>query len=171
MLALSGSMSLQPDTTVNLYVTGNVYIKNDITYATYTLGHAPRFNLYVTGNIYVDPLVKELHGVYVAQTDATGNGGNLNTCATVSGTTVTTVQPYATCKQTALTVEGAVATGGKLQLTRTLGNLVSVAPFGGQPAVPNVPAETFRYSPELWLSAAGNATLDTQAYASLPPVL
>jgi hypothetical protein len=170
LLTLSGPANLQPGTTVNLYVNGNVYIKSDILYASYPFGYAPRFNLYVAGNIYIDPAVQELHGVYVAQTSG-GAGGNIDTCATVSGGVVTTVQSYATCKQKPLQVVGSVAAQGKLQLTRTLGNIVPVAAFGGQPAAAAVPAETFQYSPELWMSAKSNTTLDTQAYTSLPPVL
>ena len=163
LLTLSGGMTLQPDTTVNLYVKGNVYIKDDITYAAYTLGHAPRFNLYVSGNIYVDPNVAELHGVYVAQTGAPGSG-NIDTCAAVAGGTVTTSLPYGRCKKD-LTVDGSVLAEGKLIFTRTFGNVVPA------PGAPAAPAETFRYGPELWLSASGKVTLDTQAYTSLPPVL
>ncbi len=169
MLTLSGTMVLQPDTTVNLYVKGNVYIQDKITYGSYTLGHAPRFNLYVKGNVYIDPNVSELHGVYVAQTGA-ANTGSIDTCAKVIGGAVVTTQSYGNCKAP-LAVIGSVAAQGKLQLTRTIGNIVPVPAFGGQPAVPNVPSETFRYSPELWVSAPGNTTLDTQAYTSLPPVL
>jgi hypothetical protein len=60
---------------------------------------------------------------------------------------------------------------GNLILKRTLGNVVAVPAFGGQPAVPYTPAESFRYSPELWLSAPAGGYMQTQAYASLPPVL
>ena len=162
LLTLSGSAALAPDTTVSLYVQGDVYLKDDITYAAYTLGHAPRFNLYVSGNIYVDPDVAELHGVYVAQTDAPGSG-NIDTCAAVAGGTVTTSLPYGRCKKD-LTVDGSMMAQGKLALTRTLGNVVAA------PSAPDAPAETFRYGPELWL-VTGNGSLDTQAYTSLPPVL
>jgi hypothetical protein len=162
LLTLSGSAALAPDTTVNLYVQGNVYLKNDITYAAYTLGHAPRFNLYVSGNIYIDPDVAELHGVYVAQTGAPGSG-DIDTCAAVAGSTITKSLPYGRCKKD-LTVDGSVLAEGKLILTRTFGNVVPA------PGAPAAPAETFRYGPELWL-VTGNGSLDTQAYTSLPPVL
>jgi len=163
MLTLSGGMTLQPDTTVNLYVKGNVYIKDDITYASYTLGHTPRFNLYVSGNIYIDPNVSELHGLYVAQTGAPGSG-DIDTCAAVAGSTITKSLPYGRCKKD-LAVDGSVMAQGKLILTRTFGNLVAV------PGAPGTPAESFTYGPELWLTGKGNGSLDTQAYTSLPPVL
>jgi hypothetical protein len=162
LLTLSNGPALAPDTTVNLYVKGDVYINSDITYANYTLGHAPRFNLYVSGNIYIDRNVGELHGVYVAQVGASGSG-NIDTCVKLSGATVVTSLPYGECKKD-LTVVGSVISEGKLQLTRTFGNIVAA------PGAPAAPAESFRYSPELWLTS-GNASLDTQAYTSLPPVL
>jgi hypothetical protein len=160
-LTLSGG-SLAPDTTVNLYVKGDVYITQDITYGAYTLGHVPRFNLYVAGNIYIDKGVQELHGVYVAQKNG-ATGGDIDTCVTMPGGTLTLSHPYGECK-TALNVYGSMMSEGKLILERTEGNLVAV------PSAPAVPAESFRYGPELWLSNQG-ATLQTQAYASLPPVL
>jgi hypothetical protein len=164
LLTLSGAANLQPDTTVDLYVKGDVYIKDDITYAAYTLGHAPRFNLFVKGNIYIDPNVGELHGLYVTQVGAAGSG-NINTCAKVNGVgTITTSLPYGECKKD-LTVAGSVLSEGKLILTRTFGNLVAV------PGAAGAPAESFRYGPELWLAGKSNGSLDTQAYASLPPVL
>jgi hypothetical protein len=163
MLTLSNGPALAPDTTVNLYVKGDVYIKDDITYAGYTIGHAPRFNLYVSGNIYIDRNVAELHGVYVAQIGAAGSG-NIDTCASVSGGgTVVTSLTYGDC-ETDLTVDGSVMSQGKLILTRTLGNVIAA------PSAPAAPAETFHYSPELWLVQT-NGALDTQAYTSLPPVL
>ena len=161
-LGNGGTLSLPAGRTVNLYVYGNVFIKHDVTYAPYALGQAPRFNLYVAGNMYIDPGVAELHGVYVAQTGA-ANTGNIDTCATMPAGVLTLSQSYGNCKFP-LAVVGSVMSQGKLQLTRTLGNVVAA------PGAPAAPAEAFRYSPELWLTP-GSSSLDTQAYTSLPPVL
>jgi hypothetical protein len=118
--------------------------------------------LYVSGNIYIDKDVQELHGVFVAQKNG-ASGGDINTCTTLNGGSVTLIHQYAECSKQ-LNVYGSMMAEGTLSLARTDGNLVGV------PGTPAEPAESFRYGPELWLSSDG-ATLDTQAYASLPPVL
>ncbi|HSX31587.1 MAG TPA: hypothetical protein VLE99_06755 [Candidatus Saccharimonadales bacterium] len=147
--------------TVTLYVEGNVYIESNILYGAYTLATVPRFNLYVSGDIYIDPNVTELHGMYIAQASSTlGLNGNITTCA---DSAVATTEPYATCTKKLLVV-GAVAAEGELRLARTHGNLVAVG------ATPAEPAETFQYSPELWLSSPPSSSSNIKAYTSLPPV-
>jgi len=157
--------------TITLYVKGNVYIGSNILYGSYSLTNVPRFNLYVQGNIFIDPNVTELHGVYVAQKDPANaaNTGNITTCAeSVNATT----EPYSKCAKYGLKVVGAVVSEGKLILSRTRGNLSSLsdaaAPGG---VVPNTPAETFQYSPELWLNTSSVGNADLKAYTSLPPIL
>jgi len=162
-LASSGVMTVPAGYTINLYVHGNVAIEHNLVYGSYNLGNVPRFNLYVEGNIYVAPSVTELHGVYVAQGSAAGSG-IFNSCATVSGATVTTTQSYGSCNKQ-LRVVGAVAAEGALQLTRTYGSVTAAA------GVPAAPAEIFQSGPELWLTGSQNNTFDVKTYSSLPPVL
>jgi hypothetical protein len=150
--------------TISIYVSGDVYIKNNIVYAPYSLTNVPRLNLYVSGNIFIDPKVTQLHGVYVAQKSSSSTGGDIDTCAT-STTAIT--QPVATCS-TQLTVVGAMEAEDQLSLTRTYGNVTAVPASG----IPAAPAETFQYSPELWLNVpSGSNQFDIKAYTSLPPVL
>jgi hypothetical protein len=160
--AAGADMTIPQGYTFNLYVYGNVYIKNNVKYGAYALTTVPRFNLYVDGNIYIDPAVTELHGVYMAQ-KSTSLPGNITTCAdSVSATT----EPYSACTNKLLVV-GAMAAQGQLRLTRTHGNLVAVPAA----SVAAEPAETFQYSPEMWLNAPPLTGLRVKAYTSLPPVL
>jgi hypothetical protein len=56
----------------------------------------------------------------------------------------------------------------QLAMTRTYGNVLAVPAAG----IPAAPAETFQYSPELWMNVpAGSNQFDSKAYTSLPPVL
>jgi len=162
---LHGAITIPAGRTITLYVKGNVSIESNIMYAGYGLTNVPRFNLYVQGNIFIDPKVTELHGVYIAQKSTTSATlkGDINTCAE---TITTTIEPYNTCTSKLLVV-GAMAAEGQLQLMRTHGNLVGVPAAG----VAAEPAETFQYSPELWLNAPPLTQLNPKAYTSLPPVL
>ncbi len=158
------TMTIPAGDTISIYVSGDVYIKNNIVYAPYSLTNVPRLNLYVSGNIFIDPKVTQLHGVYVAQKSSSSTGGDIDTCAT-STTSIT--QPVATCS-TQLTVVGAMEAEDQLALTRTYGNVTAVPASG----IPAAPAETFQYSPELWLNVpSGSNKFDIKAYTSLPPVL
>lgn len=150
--------------TVNLYVKGDVYIKQNVVYGAYSLTTVPRFNLYVSGNIYIDPAVTQLHGVYIAQESSANNGGDIDTCATGAGGLT---QAFATCNKQ-LTVVGAMEAEGQLTLARTHGNVTAVPASG----IPAAPAEIFQYSPELWLNVpSGSNSFDIKSYTSLPPVL
>ncbi|HSX05769.1 MAG TPA: hypothetical protein VLF69_04840 [Candidatus Saccharimonadales bacterium] len=147
---------------ISIYVEGDVYINSDILYAAYaTIAQIPRLNLYVQGNIYIDNNISQLHGVYVAQEDATGNGGTITTCTTGAAAVP---QSYATCNHQ-LTFVGAVAAEGGLNMNRTYGSLIAA------PGIPAAPAEIFQYGPELWLNAPGSGSFEPQSYTGLPPVL
>jgi|GEM_PF-1991767 len=168
----TGGVQIPRDTVIKLKVNGDVYINGDINYDDGAGPmHYPRFTVVATGNIYVAPGVQTLHGLFVAQGDAPK--GVFATCATLSGGTVTETSDYDTCGDT-LTVYGAVA-ANKLNLERTAGTLSSTSG----------PAESFRYSPELWLATPeciaiptspqcnqpGAHGQKTDAIISLPPVL
>src|SRR5690606_4776520 len=73
---------------VTIYVNGNAYISNNITYQSTTygnIGQIPSFRLIVRGNIYVAPGVTELNGLYVAMSNGTPNSGKFYTCGQASG--------------------------------------------------------------------------------------
>lgn len=169
--AAGSTMQIHAGQTINLYVYGNVYIKNNILYDAYSLTDTktiPRFNLYVKGSIYIDPTVKELHGVYVAEQINPAKGGYIATCETGAGGAADT-QSYATCANplyNPLRIVGAVMAQRQIYMMRTYGNVVTA------PGIPAQPSEVFQYTPELWLNAPiSNTDLKLEAYSSLPPVL
>jgi hypothetical protein len=145
---------------ITIYATGYVYIKSNIKYNYSTIQDIPQFRLIVKGTIYIAPNVTDLHGIYIAQKYAyDGNtGGGIATCSTASGTHT---QDYSICGNP-LVFTGAVAAENVLWLDRTHGDIKDA---------PVEPAETFRYSPELWLNSSASSVLTYQAFAGLPPVL
>ncbi len=66
-----------------MYVEGNVIINGDITYGPTgaTIDSIPSFTLIVKGNIYISHNVKQLDGIYIAQsTTPAGANGEIHTC-------------------------------------------------------------------------------------------
>jgi len=159
---------------VTIIVNGDAYITGDIKYDTgYTtssVDQIPQLKLIVTGgNLYIANTVQELHGFYAAQ-PSSGTGGDINTCAirTSNGSSISISDAtyYSDCNHQ-LTIYGGVA-AAKLDLERTWGNLVTSG------AVQAQPAESFVFTPELWLGnlqgPSGGAE-PVQAFTSLPPNL
>jgi|GEM_PF-4998013 len=176
-------VSLSAGQIITIRVNGNVYINNDITYGAYDLQHVPRLNIYASGNIFIASGVHNMHGVYVAQHSSQSISGLFATCydtglfAGVFGVPVGTGNDpertrIAICN-TPLTVYGAV-TAEDIHLNRTYGNV-----YGGNGNASAAAAETFQYSPEVWLS--GNSDCSTtpggagcdqyDTISGLPPVL
>lgn len=142
--------------------TGNVYISDDVIYADNggwtTTEDIPRFKLLVTGNIYISGDVTELDGLYVAT-------GNIYTCATGNGAYSS---DYDTCHKP-LRVYGAFA-ARKINFLRTRGTLRDATPVDNYSS--SHIAETFIYTPELWLPIEPNTGgLKYDSILGLPPVL
>lgn len=154
----------------DLYITGNISYGGSGSYA--TVADIPSFKVFVRGSIFIAPGVTQLDGMYVAQpTTAASGDGNIYTCATNVGSPA--AHPYKaaplngslynTCK-TNLTVNGAFI-ANQVWLLRTAGT------------ISGSPAETFNFSPELWVSApydssvSGSTSRKYDAITSLPPVL
>jgi hypothetical protein len=146
---------------VDVYVDGNLYIKNNIIYNYSSLYTLPRLAFYVRGNIYIDPGVTELHGVFIAQKISGTTGGYIYTCE--PGVT-TAARSYNDCKKQ-LKVVGSMDAENGLRLQRTWGNLTAAS------GVPAEPAEIFQYSPEMWLAQTPGGDFNYQAYTNLNPVL
>lgn len=83
-----------------IYINGNVFIPNNITYHTSsitynasdgTVSNVPNLYVIASGNIYIGPNVTNLDGVYVAQSSCDWSnsnpctGGTINTCSDPSG--------------------------------------------------------------------------------------
>jgi len=156
----SGSINLggtlNPGLNVQLAVNGNVVVTGNVRYAaSYDLTNVPSLDVYAKGNISVDHSVGTMHGLYVAKL----------TFATCANATVETTA-FDTCNNP-LTIYGSVL-ANQIDFDRTFGSLNAGAG----------PAESIRYTPELWLpNTSGTATLDCspncnyESITSLPPVL
>lgn len=185
-----GDLILSTPTIVNngvraaLYVNGDVYINSNsnIQYArtSWILKDIPAFWIIAKGNIYIDASVSRLDGVYIAQKDNTGSRGKIYTCT--SGGSNFSIRTdglpdpgnisYINACNNNLTINGAfIAQTVKFQRTKGTLRDSSNADDINQGA----PAETFLYSPELWLidppiyGTKSNASYDS--ITGLPPIL
>jgi hypothetical protein len=149
------------------YITGNLYVDSNVrfngSYANASL--MPSFRVVVRGNIYIAPNVTQLDGAYIAQPrTASAADGNIYTCApTPFAPAGLDVSLHNACNN-ALVVNGSFS-ARQVWLLRSAGTVSS-----------GVAAETFNYTPEIWLSVTGsNPSLDGSAeydsITSLPPVL
>jgi len=171
---LGGGSIVNPNNRITVYVDGNVMINGNITYSgSWDTNSVPLFEMIVRGNIYIDNDVTQLDGVYVAQPNGSGVGGEIHTCSTTSNgfAALPLNSLYANCTRK-LTVNG-LFTARQIRLLRTIGTLglsnTSEASTSG-----NV-AETFNYGPAVWMSQPARqsqgSTPDYDAIISLPPVL
>lgn len=180
-LVLSGSTIAVKQNT-SLFVTGNVYISSNISYAGGWAGQAdvPSFVVVATGNIYIDPSVTNLDGLYVAKTNGS-NGGHIYTCANASGP-ISSGTVYSCNRQ--LVVHGSFV-AKNIHLLRALGTLKDDASHsngachnnGGIASNrPTCGAEVFDFSPEMYLSnpaiqPQGNGAVHYDSIITLPPIL
>jgi len=186
-----------------IYVEGkDVYINgNGITYSGASgwqnLTDIPSFMLVVKGgNIYIDQNVTQLDGIYVAQPDNSGTGGNINTCATAPGAAVPGSQIYGNACNKQLVVNGAFM-AKKIFLNRSFSSLrysqngenSFYSPVGhacgnanldvpaGVTSATDCAAEIFNFSPEMYLTQPnldpknGPTTGHYDYVTSLSPVL
>jgi hypothetical protein len=178
----NSSLGIDPATgkgnIVNLYVTGDVYILNNIIYSSSgswtSIDQIPSFNLHVEGNIYISPDVTELDGTYTAEPNSSSadGGGNIYTCAdTPDGqdfTSMPSSELWSDCKNQLLVYGSFQA--DKINLMRTFGSLRDEVPANGSVSAPNpsscsnqgiwapqeqgitCAAEVFEYSPEVYIT-------------------
>ena len=150
-----------------IYVDHDLRIGSNISYDRTTGGgwasvdDIPGLKVVVTGNISIAPGVSQLDGIYVAQPDSGGNGGNIYTCAdVVSGNPISN---HDTCKQTVLTVNGSFI-AKRVVLGRTAGT-----------AIQGQPAEVFNYLPEIWFTDWPDSDAQKgyryDSVSNLPPIL
>lgn len=170
----TGTVSISGNVTsgkkVVLYVTGNAYISGDITYpGSWTSDKIPLFELIVKGNIYIDPHVKQLDGVYIAEPNG-ASGGGIYTCATIAGPVGLDGNLYNTCN-TQLTING-LFSAAEVELMRSYGTLSQSV--SGENSGNTKGAEVFNYNPTLWIAqppAISNGSSLYDAITSLPPIL
>jgi hypothetical protein len=158
-----------------VYVQGNVYINNNITYnlsGWSSPSDIPYFKLIVVaGNIYIGSNVTQLDGLYVTEPSTSGQGGTIYTCASANNAPITPTSAgyYGTCKNQ-LTINGAFV-AAQVQFLRTYGTVGQSSTDNGTPSGSHA-AEVFNYTPELWLPRSGaNPNGDYSAITGLPPTL
>lgn len=165
-----------------IIVEGNVVIAENIKYNSgwsWSAGTPPPFfTLVVKGSIFIDQAVTQLDGLYVAQTDSSGGGGQIYTCT--NGNTIFNTLNNATCNNK-LTINGSFI-AQHVRLMRTNGTLRSAFLSGTETYFsgtnPNI-AEQFDYNPEILMAAptftnsssAATTPVRLDSLISLPPVL
>ncbi|HSW99828.1 MAG TPA: hypothetical protein VLH38_02205 [Patescibacteria group bacterium] len=158
-----------------VFVNGDVYINNDITYpgGGWSVNTVPLFELVVRGNIYVSSGVGRLDGIYIAQKDTGGARGAIYTCATGASILAPTAPNFYNLCNKKLTINGSF-TADQIHLLRTSGteaNGTTDNPTSGNSSA----AEQFNFNPSLWIAQPimTNAPTANQydAITSLPPVL
>lgn len=174
----SGTETILPTTVATgthrtIVVTGNVFIDHNITYASSgswaTPTDIPSFKLVVVGgNIYISPAVSRLDGAYLAQPNTSGTGGNIYTCGYSSYVRVGAGSRFSYCNRP-LTVYGAFV-GKRVFLDRSNGTLKQAS--SGETYSSNNAAETFVYSPEMWIpTTASTGAARVTTINGLPPRL
>lgn len=168
-----GTNNINSGEQTTVYVDGNVYINTNIVYAgTWTSSNIPNFRMIVRGNIYIDLNVNQIDGIYIAQANSAGNGGEIYTCAsTVDGyAAIPGDRMYNECTRK-LTVNGAFI-AKQVRLMRTLGTL-SQSVFN-ETNLTTQAAEVFNFGPAAWIpqpEGDPSEVPDYDAIISLPPVL
>ncbi len=163
--------SIANGTHQTIVVTGDVYLSQNITYASTSWSgqsDIPSFKLVVLGgNLYLSPAVHRLDGVYIVERNS-GAGGYIYTCGTSSHTRVGAANRFSSCN-TPLTVYGAFA-AKHIFLDRTRGTLNDAS--SSETYSSNNAAETFVYSPEVWIANTFNTSnVDYTSINGLPPRL
>jgi hypothetical protein len=152
---LSGSATAgQSGQNISVYVNGDVYISNNITYGTPANGYpawadagaVPSFTLHATGNIYISRNVTSLAGVYIAQKNSgEANSGRIYTCA-ATGTNFAPMQSQSlySCNNQ-LVVSGSFV-ADQVNLMRTYGSLRDEEPNNPTPNV-NPTKQGYQFDP------------------------
>ncbi|GEM_PF-6537262 len=169
-----GSTTLASAAKKTIYITGqNVYINGNVTYSTSwgSLTDIPSFRLIVVGgNIYIDNNVSQLDGLYVAEPNGSGVGGNIYTCSSAMGSPISTSSStYDDDCNHQLKIYGSFVakhidfgrTSGTLRLSNT-----------SDTAATSKAAETFVFTPEMWLpNSASTGAVKYSFIHGLPPTL
>ena len=175
---------------ITIFVDGNAYIADNITYrSNYSVDDIPRFALVARGNIYIGPGVTRLDGLYIAQpvnptniSAINADSGVIWTCHANDNNPVLDTFPNDFCRQ-GLLVNGAFI-AKQINMLRIRGD-VAAAPSpssaGSEEQLEsalssNNIAEVFNYPPEMLVGGpffsqpASTGDPRVQSLISLPPV-
>lgn len=156
---------------VTLFVEGDVFIDNNVTYPTnWTTTDLPLLHVIVRGNIYIRNNVTEIAGIYSAQPSNAPGSGTIYTCATAAAPLVPGNTLHSICNNR-LVINGAFM-AKQVQLLRTRGTLNPATP--NEANTSNNIAEVFNFTPSLWMAQplhliTGGIRYDS--ITSLPPIL
>lgn len=177
-----GSVNIAPGRKVTIFIKGNVWISDNITYSADTADNTTKFALVVLGNIFIAPNVTQMDGLYVAQPDpsdpspVTDDTGNIWTCHD-QNTTDPVDMPYVwkNCKNN-LVINGSLV-AKQVNFLRIPGDVNSASsgettPTGAE-ATKNV-AEIINFTPEMVVGGPffnpSGSTFQIQSLTSLPPL-
>jgi hypothetical protein len=179
-LAVGGPQTVAAGTDLTLFVKGDVYIRNNITYASgYTEANVPKFALVVKGNIFIDPAVTQLDGVYIAQPSSGTTDGVIWTCYDTSPSVPNSTAGkwiHDNCGQK-LTVNGSLI-AEQVNFTRILpaSNVTAGSPGSGETSGANNAAEVINYTPSMVIGGPffnpnpSSSSLPINNLISLPPL-
>jgi hypothetical protein len=171
----SAAQTIAAGKRITVNVDGNVYIKNNIKYASDSSWSnsvsIPSLVIRATGNIYIDQNVTRLDGTYVANKA-------IFTCADSPNTPKPTLSLG--CNKQLLVYGSFLA--NKINLLRTLGDINDSIPTtcnnnaGTVKEYPNCAAEVFVKSPEIYINGTntGNENTTKNPYnliKNMPPIL
>lgn len=169
--------TIAANTEATVYVDGNVFISNNITYGgngNWSVSNIPTFRLLVKGSIFIENDVTQLDGLYVAQPDTDDAlSGRIYTCQTASSpyTPLPLDGQLASQCNTKLTINGAFV-ADQVWLMRTNGTVRQAGASDG-PDATHI-SEVFNLNPAFWISQPGDASSSSGQYdsiTSLPPIL
>ncbi|MCA9329203.1 hypothetical protein KDA11_01025, partial [Candidatus Saccharibacteria bacterium] len=173
-LSLKGTLDLSQR--VALYINGDLVIDNEISADSSwtTIEQIPSLHVYVKGNIYIQPNVKEMTGLFVAQPSSPTDtdGGKIITCSN-GKSAVANNAIYNTCNNKLLVKGSLVAK--KIDFLRAKGSLRDANIKGEQDASTSAAAEVIELTPEILMVAPDDITNANasryQYFTVLPPVL
>ena len=188
---LTGGGAIPAGKKITLYVEGDATITGNITYSqTGWTSRAliPSFKLIVHGVVYIDRSVTTLDGLYAAIPDtgyvgtpttpaphnqfSAPQNGTITTCSRVVGGVRVSYDPSKVGTTDATMAADCAA---KLTFNGSVAALQVWPLRTGGSTASGVAAETFNYTPEMWLSPSGSTTsggnADYQTIIGLPPVL
>ncbi len=166
----------------NIYIRGNVFVEDNITYATGPGGNwgaitdIPALRLYTEGDIHINRTVTTMYGFYFAQPVNAATGGQIYTCSSAPGAQVSVANMFADCN-TKLTVRGGF-TAKKVNLLRSRLSLRNGTAATESTSTGSSAAEVFVYAPEAFLvgpesitTNGGSDDPEIQYIMARPPVL
>lgn len=164
-LTVGANRIVPASTNLAIFVSGDLYIDQNITYGAHIASTSPKFVVVVQGNIYVGSNVSQLDGWYIAQPDNKNAQGEFWSCHDGSFRTLPTDQWVRQNCLTPLTINGAI--------TAKQVNLGRIDPVGT--SLPATPSETVNYTPEMITGGAFFGPQPSpggqiQSLISLPPI-